>query len=244
MRRHLCGLVMCLCALAGAVACSKNSSCASPTSPSCESGSGGSAGSGTSGTSGSSNGGTTAKPLTPSQISQVSAAVSPAVSLAFSKMSTALTNTTFAIRANASEGRVRTEATSFPFSGTAACDSGGSITVNGSFTDSTNSRGTGPVSMSMTVGFSSCVENGVRLQGNPNLTFGGTFNFSNFAIVNPATFNLGGGFLFTLDGITGSATYNCSDSINVNTFTVSESGNVTLQYPTGQNSTALSCSAF
>jgi hypothetical protein len=244
MRRHLFGLMVCCCALAGAAACSKNSSCASPTSPSC--GNGGSSGAVNNGNGGSvgNGGGTTAKPLTQTQINQVSAAVSPAISLAFSKMSTALTNTSFAIKARAKDGRVHTESTSFPFSGSAACDSGGSISVSGALVDATNSQGSGTVSMNMTVGLSSCVEAGVKLQGNPNISFSGSFNFSNFDLVNPATFSLGGGFLFTLDGVTGSATYSCNETIDVNTFTVSDGGTVTLQYPVGQNSTPLSCSGF
>lgn len=185
---------------------------------------------------------TSAQPLTQTQINQVSASVAPALSLAFSKMDAALSNTTSAMRRR--RAIIRSESTSNPFSGSAACDGGGSITVTGSILDGTDAAGSGPVTMSMTVGLSNCRENNVLLQGNPNLAYSGTFHFTNSEIVNPATLTLNSGFLFTLDGVTGSAAYNCTDNIDVSTNAASETGSITLEYPKGQNATAVACSTF
>ena len=181
--------------------------------------------------------------LSQADITSISNAVAPAVSLALASLGNSL-STFSAKHAGSSALRLRPESTTVPISGTSPCPSSGSTTLNGSFVDSTNANGTGAATINMQIGFSNCVSSGVVLQGNPNMTVTGSFNFTNGNLVNPATFALGGGITFTLNGQTGSATFACTDSINVSTYAFTETGNVTLQYPTGKNTSTTSCLAF
>ncbi len=179
--------------------------------------------------------------LSQTDITHIAAAVGPAVSLALSSMSRA--SATFSVRSVAAEVRPRATTTfTVPISGTAPCPDSGSTTISGSVSGSISDSGSGSETMSMQIGFSNCKSSGILLQGNPNLTFSGQFNFSNAILANGSTFTLGGGITFVLNGVTGSAAFACTDSINGATFAVTQSGNVTFQY--GQGTSTTSCSSF
>jgi hypothetical protein len=180
--------------------------------------------------------------LTPTQINAIQSAVGPALSLAFSHLGSRLS--TFRSRAGFLPlGVVHPESTT-PIGASAACPESGTISVSGTVTDNTNSNGSGSAGLNIQIGFSSCRSAGILIQGNPSLSITAQVNLSDFNLVNPATFTLGGGITFVLNNVTGSASFNCAGGIDVNTFSVSESGNVTLQYPSGQNTTTVSCSGF
>jgi hypothetical protein len=200
-----------------AAACGKSNS--SPTSPSGGSG-----------------------PLTQAQITTVSAAVGPGISLALSALDSALSNAVLSV--GRKKESVHIEATTTPIAASQACGGGGTVSVSGSVVNGTTINGGGSVTINMAIGYSNCTENSVRLQGNPNLTMGGAINFSNFAPVSPVTFTTGGGLLFTLNGTTGSMAFDCTDKVDAATFFDTQSGNVTLQYPRGENNTTVACSAF
>jgi hypothetical protein len=180
--------------------------------------------------------------LTAAQTRNIQTAVQPAIALAFQKLSSSLASG-FSFRDNGREPLVHPESTQ-TISGSAACPQSGTVSVTGVLTDNTNSSGTGTAGINMQIGFSNCSSAGIILRGNPNMTLGAQYKFSNFQLVNPLTFTMGGGISFVLDGVNGTIAFNCSGNIDVNSFAVSEAGTVTLQYPTGQNTTTMSCASF
>jgi hypothetical protein len=217
MRLRAIGVVLGCCSLAGFPACAGSANPASPSS------------------------GASAQ-LTQAQITTLSSAVAPAVVLALSGALSGLSNGLFSTQR--STGLIRPESTTYPVNASVPCESSGTITVSGSWIDNTNGSGPGSMNANLAVGFSNCTEAGVRLQSNPGLTVGIAMPFANLQVVSQTT-TLGGGILFTMDGATGSAAFNCTQTIAYNNpLAASWTGSVSVQYPSGQTPTTISCSTF
>jgi hypothetical protein len=140
-------------------------------------------------------------------------------------------------------------ATSFPINVSQACADAGTAGMTG--TVSVSPGATFSLNANLSITFSKCTSSGVELDG--TLSSVGQVNGVNTnlasVIVNPVTFTISGTSTFLLNNVTGSSAFNCSNSVNVNSQTgavsgVTASGNATLQFPTGQNSTSVPCSAF
>ena len=179
--------------------------------------------------------------LSQTDITNVSAAIAPAVSLALSKAASSVSG--LGVRRGGSGDGAQPDETGF-FSGSTACPDSGTLGVTGTVANTLNESGTGAANLSAQIASSSCRSSGILLQGSPSLSFSGQFTYSNASLASPATFTLNGGVTFTLNNVTGTATFSCSDSVNVNTFAVAETGTVTFEYPQGQNAVTVSCSQF
>lgn len=131
-----------------------------------------------------------------------------------------------------------------PLAGTVGCPDAGSITLSGSVDVEVSSGGTGSTNLSSQIGFLSCSSQAIPLRGNPTLGMDVQFNFVSAQLVNPGAMHLTNGIAFTLKGTDGTAAFGCSIAIDVRTFVFTYSGNVTLEYPTGKNTTVVPCQAF
>jgi len=175
-------------------------------------------------------------------VNNIRAAVDPALALALSKIAGALT--ALGVKDGVRHTKqIMPEATR-SVSGSTSCPESGSATLSGTVTDNTTVNGGGTAGLNVQIGFSNCRSAGILIQGNPSLSLGAKYNFSNFVLVDPLTFSLGGGVTFVLDNVTGSVSFNCSGNVNVSTFVPTQSGAITLQYPVGHNATTVSCDAF
>jgi hypothetical protein len=181
--------------------------------------------------------------LTATEINHIRAAVNPALSLALSKIGTALSTLGVKNGVRSVITPIQPMSTT-PISASTACPESGTATVSGTVDDNTNSSGSGSANVNFQIGFSNCRSAGIVIQGRPSLSFDVQFKFSQFNIVNPAHVRVGGAITFVLDNVAGSASFNCAGTVDLDTYAVNESGNVTLQYPEGQHTTAVACSAF
>jgi hypothetical protein len=128
----------------------------------------------------------------------------------------------------------------------APCPDSGTVNITAMLTAvmagaSVSTSTTGPI------GFSNCSGGGVQLQG--SLLEGAQVQVTNLEVVNPSPFTITGSTTFVVNGVTGSISFNCTNSLTFVSVTplktvVSASGNATLQYPVGQNTTTAPCAAF
>jgi len=143
--------------------------------------------------------------------------------------------------------------TSVPINVSQACSDSGTAGLTGTVNQNVGpTGGTSSLNASLTITFSKCTSGGVELDG--TLSSSGQINANNTntpaaAIVNPVTFTLSGSSTFILNGVTGTSAFSCSNSVNVNLqagtlSAITSTGNATLQYPTGQNTTSVPCSGF
>lgn len=181
--------------------------------------------------------------LPQAQVNNIRAAVDPALALALSKIGSALTTLGVKDGVRQMPYRITPESTR-SVSGSTSCPDSGTATISGTVTDNTTVNGAGSAGLNLQIGFSNCRSAGILIQGNPSLLLAAQYNFSNFRLVNPLTFTLGGGITFVLDNVTGSASFNCAGNVNVSSFLPSLGGSITLQYPVGRNATTVSCDAF
>jgi hypothetical protein len=128
----------------------------------------------------------------------------------------------------------------------AACPDSGTVNITATFTTTMNGAS---ISTSTTgpIGFSNCSSGGVQLQG--SLAEGAQVQLVNLMVVNPSPFTITGSASFVLNCVTGSISFNWSNTLTIASVTplttvVSASGNATLQYPMGQNTTTAPCQAF
>jgi len=134
-----------------------------------------------------------AEQLTSAEAFQVASAV-------FEELSTALESAGFS-SANASKAAKRASmalASTTTLNTSGNCTRGGKITYTGSFTDNTNSQGTGLVTETGTFTPVGCVVStgtrNISIDGNPNLSWNFNMNFVQFAQSGNATWTFGGGF--------------------------------------------------
>ena len=140
-------------------------------------------------------------------------------------------------------------ATSFPVNTSQACADAGTAGVTGTVSISPGAMFS--LSSNLMITFSKCTSGGVELDGTlPSMgQINGVNTDTASVIVNPVTFTISGSSTFVLNNVTGTSAFSCSNSVNVNSQTgvvsgTTSTGNVTLQYPTGQNSTSVPCSGF
>jgi hypothetical protein len=132
---------------------------------------------------------------------------------------------------------------------TAPCPQGGSARAFGPIKATVDSTGTnGNVTATSTLTYSSCAVAAVVLNGGP-LTIQGQLNVVASTIQSPVTYTISGTHDFTVDGVQGTISFTCTSNLFVDPTTlmptsVVATGTVSLQYPTGQNTTALSCQTF
>jgi hypothetical protein len=143
--------------------------------------------------------------------------------------------------------------TSVPVNVSQACSDGGTAGLTGTVNQNVGQTGgTSSLNANLTITFSKCTSNGVELDGTLSSSGQITANNTNTSaavVVNPVTFTLTGSSTFILNGVTGTSAFSCSNSVNVNVQAgtlsgITSSGNATLQYPTGQNTTTVPCSGF
>ena len=89
--------------------------------------------------------------------------------------------------------------------------------------------------------FTNCVAVAITIQGDPYMSMSGQFSFLNNVPSSQSTFRTGGGITFTFNGVRGSAQYNCTDTINLQTGAFSSSGSVSWQYPVGTTVSGPGC---
>jgi hypothetical protein len=142
------------------------------------------------------------------------------------------------------------DAASLPVNVSQFCTDSGTANATGPVTAVSNSGTKGTVGANLVLTFSKCTSGGVVLDGTLSGVGQLTIDTSTANIVvNPVTFTISGTSGFTLNGITGTTTFACSNSlmVDLNAKTqsgIASTGNATLQYPTGQNSTTVPCSGF
>jgi hypothetical protein len=132
---------------------------------------------------------------------------------------------------------------------TTPCPQGGSARAFGPIKATVDSTGTnGNITATSTLTYTACAVAAVVLNGGP-LTIQGQLNVVAATIQSPVTYTISGTHNFTVDGVQGTITFNCTNNmfIDPNTLmptSVVATGTASLQYPAGQNQTALSCQTF
>jgi hypothetical protein len=132
---------------------------------------------------------------------------------------------------------------------TAPCPQGGSVRATGPITGMVDGTGTGgSITATSALTYTGCTVAAVVLDGGP-VTIKGQLNVVASSIQNPVTYTISGTHGFTVDGAKGTITFNCTDNMFINPTTLTPTsvvatGTASLQYPTGQNQTALSCQTF
>lgn len=132
---------------------------------------------------------------------------------------------------------------------TTPCPQGGSVQASGPIKATVDSTGTnGSVTATSTVTYTGCAVAAVVLNGGP-LTIQGQLNVVASTIQSPVTYTVSGTHDFTVDGVQGTISFNCTNNmfIDPNTLmptSVVATGTASLDYPAGQNQTALSCQTF
>jgi hypothetical protein len=141
-------------------------------------------------------------------------------------------------------------ATSLPVSVSQPCTDAGTAGTTGTVSAVSSSGTKGTVGANLAITFSKCTSGGVELDG--TLSGMGQLNVDTSTaniVVNPVTFTISGTSTFILNSVTGSTAFACSNSLTVDlnagtTSGIASTGNATLQYPTGQNTTTVPCSGF
>jgi hypothetical protein len=132
---------------------------------------------------------------------------------------------------------------------TAPCPQGGSVRAFGPIKATVDSTGTnGSVTATSTLTYTGCAVAAVVLDGGP-LTIQGQLNVVASTIQSPVTYTISGTHNFTVDGVKGTISFNCTNNLFIDPATlmptsVVATGTASLQYPAGQNQTALSCQTF
>jgi hypothetical protein len=132
---------------------------------------------------------------------------------------------------------------------TAPCPQGGSARAFGPIMGTVDGTGTGgSISATSTLTYTTCSVTPVVLDGGP-LTIKGQINVVASSIQNPVTYTIAGTHNFTVDGVGGTITFNCTNNMSVDPDTLTPTsvvatGTASLQYPAGQNTTPLSCQTF
>jgi hypothetical protein len=141
-------------------------------------------------------------------------------------------------------------ATSLPVNVSQPCPDAGTVGTTGTASLVSSSGTKETVGANLAITFSKCTAGGVELDG--TLAGMGQLNIDTSTaniVVNPVTFTISGTSTFIVNGVTGTTVFACSNGLNVNlsagnTSGITSTGNVTLQYPTGQNTTTVPCSGF
>lgn len=131
-----------------------------------------------------------------------------------------------------------------PVSALVPCPSGGSLGITGSLDGTISDSGSGQITINEQVTFTSCLSNGILLEGNPNITLSGEANFVDFLPVNPFIVHLTNGITFTYHGARGSLNYDCTGNIDVNTDHSTFDGSITVEFPIGTTATAAPCAGL
>jgi hypothetical protein len=132
---------------------------------------------------------------------------------------------------------------------TAPCPQGGSVQASGPVTGTPDGTGTGgTITATSTLTYAACSVTPVVLNGGP-ITVKGQLVVVADSIQNPVTFTISGTHNFTVDGVEGTITFNCTNNMVIDPTTlaptsVTATGSASLDYPSGQNPTALSCQTF
>ncbi len=132
---------------------------------------------------------------------------------------------------------------------TAPCPQGGSVQGSGPITGTPDGTGTGgTITATSTLTYAACAVATVVLAGGP-ITVKGQLNVVADSIQNPVTFTISGTHDFTVDGVEGTITFNCTNNMIIDPTTlmptsVTATGSASVDYPAGQNPTTLSCQTF
>jgi hypothetical protein len=141
-------------------------------------------------------------------------------------------------------------ATSVPVNISLPCTDAGTVGTTGTASLVSSSGTKDTVGANLVITFSKCTSAGVELDG--TLSGMGQLNVDTSTaniVVNPVTFTISGTSTFILNSVTGTTAFACSNSLTVDlsagtTSGITSTGNATLQYPTGQNTTTVPCSGF
>jgi hypothetical protein len=132
---------------------------------------------------------------------------------------------------------------------TQPCPGGGTARSTGPLVVILDASGTtGSLTLDTPLTYAKCAMGSVVLDGGP-LEIKGTMSAVASVIQNPVNFTITGSHGFTVDGLSGSVTFACSNAmvVDLDAFAVRSlvaTGNATIQYPAGQGSTTVPCQTF
>lgn len=131
---------------------------------------------------------------------------------------------------------------------TQSCRSGGSAHTTGPATITLSGENSGSIAIDASLQYGQCSVDGTVLDGGP-LTIKGQMNVVDGDIQNPITFTITGTHAIAVDGVSGTVSFNCDNSLTVDndTFTPTSlvaAGNASILFPTGQNPTTAPCQTF
>jgi hypothetical protein len=130
-----------------------------------------------------------------------------------------------------------------------SCSGGGTARSTGPLVVLLDPSGTtGSMTQDTLLTYNRCLSNSVVLDGGP-LEIKGTMSAVASVVQNPVNFTITGTHGFTVDGLSGTVAFACSNAmvVDLDAFAVRSllaTGNATIQYPAGQGSTTVPCQTF